>query len=592
MKEKFAPFKFRPDTFLYRLMGVQILAFIIARVCFMCYNHSSGLHDVGDIITATGQAFVLDFVTALLLLSPIAFLTLAACLHPRLPIRWLSAPFCLIAGLFTWAVAVADTVLYDYWHFKLGMVAVYYAMYPEGAANSANHLFIFAAIATGIALSILMTILYLRIIPRRLIRGRQDGFPAALIVGLAALSYFTIDSGVCFRENTPIFINHAAKNSTYHFVESWQLGKSLKERYRYMDDAVCDSLIGTLFPQQTEDVTDTLLRCKRPDILLVFLESFGGVFVEELGGVPGVAPNLSRLIPQGILWDNYYSNSIRTDRGSVTLYSGCLPHPDFSLMKEEKYHAQLPSLLRSLAQEGYRTVSLMGQTMKNMGKDVYFRNMGFQELLDHTAFTAEEHESIWGVDDHISAQKAVRLMAEKDSCQRMFLAYQTVSSHEPWHVPYQRLEDPVLNTFAYVDQCIGDMVDSLQALPLWENLLVIILPDHGCLYHQDFQMPEYYHSPMLWLGGAISSPRRISVLMSQSDVAATLLSQLGIAHTEYRWSRNVLSQHYTMPFVYCNYPDGMMWLDPRGTTILDLPADKSILERPCPDPERARRAKA
>ena len=169
---------------------------------------------------------------------------------------------------------------------------------------------------------------------------------------------------------------------------------------------------------------------------------------------------------------------------------------------------------------------------------------------------------------------------------------QTLSSHEPWNVPYHRLEDEKLNAFAYTDYSIACMVDSLRQLPQWDNLLVIMIPDHGFLYKQSYDDPGFFHAPMLWMGGAIREPRKMDILMNQSDIPATLLSQMGIRHDEYPWSRNVLSKTYTYPFVYCNYPAGLLFTDNTGTSIYDISGDVTIVEQPADDGLRVRRAKA
>ena len=134
----------------------------------------------------------------------------------------------------------------------------------------------------------------------------------------------------------------------------------------------------------------------------------------------------------------------------------------------------------------------------------------------------------------------------------------------------------MLNAFAYTDECVGKLVDSLKTQPVWDNLLVIILPDHGHLYKQSYEDPLFFHSPMLWLGGAIRQPKRIEAFMNQSDIAATLFSQLGIAHDDFPWSRNVLSKTYTHPFAYCNFPGGILWADNTGTSIYDITANQFI----------------
>ena len=172
------------------------------------------------------------------------------------------------------------------------------------------------------------------------------------------------------------------------------------------------------------------------------------------------------------------------------------------------------------------------------------------------------------------------------------LVFQTLSSHEPFEVPYHRLEDKVLNAFAFTDQCVGELVDSLRTLPSWDNTLIILLPDHGFLYQLTYEDPAFFHSPMLWLGGAVKEPRRMSVLMNQSDLCATLLAQMGIRHDDFPWSRNVLSRQYAYPFVYSTFPSGIMFADSTGVSVFDITSNRPITEQPAPSPERIRKAKA
>ena len=389
-----------------------------------------------------------------------------------------------------------------------------------------------------------------------------------------------------------LLANHAAVNPVYAFATSVRLSDNYSGRYNMLPEDERADLFKGLYPEPADDIQDTLLTSQRPDIVVVFIEGFGSRFVKELGGLPDVAPGWSRLIPEGIFWENYYSNSFRTDRGSVSAFSGWLCYPDIGLMKHTEFHAALPSLARSLGKQGYETSFVYGGAMTNMGKHQYFEDMDFRHFYDDTAFTDEQKSGgSWGVNDSTSLQKACQLVSEwKDG--HHFLVAQTLSSHEPWDVPYHRLEDKKLNAFAYTDYSIACMVDTLRQLPQWDNLLVIMIPDHGFLYEQSYDDPGFFRAPMLWTGGAIREPRKMEVLMNQSDIPATLLSQMGIAHNEYPWSRNVLSQTYTYPFVYCNYPAGLLFADSTGTSIYDIDGDVTMVEQPADNGLRVLRAKA
>jgi phosphoglycerol transferase MdoB-like AlkP superfamily enzyme len=411
---------------------------------------------------------------------------------------------------------------------------------------------------------------------------------------------FLLVSGVLWMRQGDVYTSkphptqladHAAVNPVYAFVRSIRLTDNYANRYNFLSEEDRADLFKGLYPEPADDIQDTLLNTQRPDILVVFIEGFGSRFVRELGGLPDVAPGWSRLIPEGIFWENYYSNSFRTDRGTVSAFCGWLSYADLGLMKHTEFHSSLPSLAQSLAREGYETGYIYGGAMTNMGKRQYLENMKFSNLYDDTAFSDDEKDSCWGVDDSTALQKACHFIADWQDGNH-FLVAQTLSSHEPWDVPYHRLEDEKLNAFAYTDYSIACMIDTLKQLPQWDNLLVIMIPDHGFLYKQSYKDPGFFRSPMLWTGGAIREPRRMQVLMNQSDIPATLLSQLGIRHDEYPWSRNVLSETYTYPFVYCNYPAGILFADSTGTSIYDIDGEAVMTEEPADDGLRIMRAKA
>ena len=80
--------------------------------------------------------------------------------------------------------------------------------------------------------------------------------------------------------------------------------------------------------------------------------------------------------------------------------------------------------------------------------------------------------------------------------------------------------------------------------------------------------------------------------MNQSDLAATLLAQLGIAHKEFDFSRNVLGEEYVYPFAYWSFGGGVAFADSTGVSVYDLNAERPIIESPDASENRVLRAKA
>jgi len=80
---------------------------------------------------------------------------------------------------------------------------------------------------------------------------------------------------------------------------------------------------------------------------------------------------------------------------------------------------------------------------------------------------------------------------------------------------------------------------------------------------------------MLWLGGAVRRPAVVETYGSQSDLAATLLAQLGIAHGDFLFSRDLFDPARPK-FGYWCFNNGFGVADAGGTTIFDCTSARVI----------------
>ena len=591
--------------FLLRFFLSCLLVFAVGKVVFMCYNRSVEAFSVRDVWDVWRHGFSMDVSTSCYLLVLLWLVMLLWQCWRRMPVRWLLVPYSVLVAVLLGLIIGGDAVLYEFWKFKLNAAIFSYMHNPEGATASVSLPFLVSCVV-GILLAIfLIAILLLQAVRASLPapRVRQTGraWAAVLLLMLAPVVFLGIRGSIgtsVMNVGVPyysqrLFLNHSAVNPAFSLLSSFKRAKNYSDEFDWLPETERAEVFAPLYPSETEDVADTLLATTRPNILVVLMESFGGKFVAELGGIPDVAPNLSRLIREGVFWEQFYANSFRTDRGTVSVFSGWVSYPTVSLMRLPDKLAGIPSLAQCLLHEGYTTGYLYGGDIRIMGKRGYLVSAGYQDFVSDKDFPfSAVHESKWGVNDSIAARRMYEWIASKPASERWHLVFQTLSSHEPFEVPYHRLADKKLNAFAFTDQCIGSLVDSLRTLPAWDDMLVILLPDHGYLYDLTYEDPAFFHCPMLWLGGAVKQPRRMQVLMNQSDLAATLLSQMGISHTDFPWSRNVLSRAYTYPFVYSNFPGGILFCDSTGVSVFDIASRQPITEQPAPSPERVQKAKA
>jgi phosphoglycerol transferase MdoB-like AlkP superfamily enzyme len=477
---------------------------------------------------------------------------------------------------------VADTSLYPFWAFKLDASCLQYLETPNEATASVSIVYL---IWRFVALVVTAVVIYKGYANALCSLKGTSPLKSSLKTAVISLVTFLVMAplivigirGGLDESTTNIgqvyysqnqFLNHSAVNPVFSFLASLEKTGEV-ESYNYMSDEDCQQIINKLY--NTESVnSDTLLNTPTPNIIVILMESLGGEFT-ELSGRQDITPNLNKLATEGVYFTNCYANSWRTDRGTLCTYSGYPSFPNTSVMKLPAKSRTLPCIARSLRDEKqYNTHYLYGGDINFTNMRSYLISGGFDQLTwkaDYT--TAEQKSAEWGVRDDITFGTLYDMATTLPS--PYLIGYSSLSSHEPWDVPIKHFDDEILNAFYYLDQCIGDFVTKLRRTEAWKNTLIVLLPDHGINYKAyDEQHPLRNRIPMIWVGGAVKAPRRIDTICNQTDLPATLLAQLGLSHSDYTFSRDVLSSTYTHPVAMHTFTEGYSMVDSTGLTVFDL----------------------
>lgn len=594
--------------FFFLFLLILLLGFAAFKTAFMLFN-GLGAHGctVADVPAVLWHGLSLDLAVAGYLMAPVFLLLWLSrwVTVPRLSLV-LKAYACLLAVVIS-LISVADICLYSFWDFKIDATIFAYLDSPRGAMASVSALYLILAFLAVTGSAALLCLGWFKAVPaavgERLQHPRLWSDAGCLLA--AALMFLCIRGGVgrstanvgMVYYSSNQYLNHAAVNPAFSLLYSLAHPHTFKNEGNYMPAPRCRRLFEELGYNTRSVSPDTLLTTRRPDILLIILEGMGGTFVEAVGGEPGVTPRLNSLAREGVLFDSCYANSYRTDRGTVCLLSGAPSFPRLSLMKMPEVSRRLPSIAASLGRAGYDTHFLYGGDINFTNMQSYLRSTGYTHLTGDTRFTpAERLTHGWGVTDRITFRYLWNeLKADTARRRPRFTTFLTLASHEPWGVPYNRIPgNAKANAMAYTDSCLGELVDSLRRSPLWKNLLLICVPDHGIGYPAGLTEanPRRYHIPMVWAGGAVRAPRRVSRLCNQTDLAATLLGQLGLPHHNFPLSRDVLSGSYTTPFAFHTFDNGFSVIDSTGFTVFDLTAHRPLSQQPDPSERRINVGKA
>ena len=549
-------------------------------------GHPFGIADVWEVVK---HGLSLDLSTSLyVLILPFLLTLVSVWWRPKGLEAVMKIYYGVIAVLLMLAFT-ADTSLYPFWGFKLDASCLQYLSSPVEAKASVSGWYMAIRLGIIIAGAWILYKIYVAVAQQHTQqRTRQKG--ATTLGGVVLIPLFVIGirggldesttniGQVYFSQNQ--FLNHSAVNPVFSFFASLESTASYVPDYTFMDEAERQQLMeGLYFTDSTKP--DTLLKTQRPNIIVILLESCGGIFTEDIGGRPDIMPHLNRLTKEGVYFANFYANSYRTDRGTLCTWSGFPSFPRSSVMKMPEKTRLLPGIAQSLRKEGYHTTYLYGGDINFTNMRGYLVSIGFEQLHWMKDYSREDQKtSEWGVRDDITFATLTDMVRKwKDEGDHYLIGYSTLSSHEPWDVPTHRFNDEVLDAFNYLDACIGKFINDIKQTAQWDNLLVIMLPDHGYSYFGvEEEHEQHDHVPMLWLGGAIKEPRRIEQLCNQTDLPATLLGQLGIAHDEYEFSRDVMSQGYQYPFAVHTYNNGITMRDSTGFALLDLNANRIMVD--------------
>ena len=582
-----------------------LLLFVIQKPLFMLYNDATDKGaGLGDFWQVMWHGISLDATTAGYLTALPLLVILVSIWVRKMSLRKFLLPYYILASLLVSVVFVVDMGLYPFWGFKLDASIFLYLDSPKEAMASVSTGFIAIRILSMLVWAVGMVWLLMKITPCTLekVGKRVLGTLGGLLLG--GVLFIIIRGGVTestsnvgqvyFSGNQ--FLNHSAVNPCFSLLSSVGSSKDFASEFDFFEEEKRAELFEGLYPKNNSDKNVEVLNTKRPNVLLILMESFGGVFVEPLGGLPDVAPNLNRLSEEGIFFTQCYANSFRTDRGTVSALSGYLALPTVSVMKVPAKSRTLPAISEELVKAGYQTDFLYGGDINFTNMKSYLLSKGYEKLTADTDFSLSEQTSnAWGVNDDITSKWLLDQLKQRTETENpWFTTYLTLSSHEPFEVPYNRLEEKIPNAFAYTDECLGKLIEGLRQSPVWDNLLIVCLPDHGFRYPQGTtdRGGEFSHIPMLWLGGAVKQPMKIDKIMNQTDMAATLLGQLGLDYSMFPFSRNVLSESYVYPFAFYSSGSVFAFRDSTGVSAYDIKADCISYEEPSASEERLNRGKA
>lgn len=361
------------------------------------------------------------------------------------------------------------------------------------------------------------------------------GLMLGLAGGLIALAFGLAPAG-----RDPI--RHFAVCSVWELVFRDTIGRAYSQAFKEQTARRINETASGVF------VTLPPVSPRRPDIIILIIESWSNYQSRMFGGRRDWTPELDRIASQGVAFTNCVANGFTTEDGLIAILTGEEPFVPANARQGvltdcfEGFFRAERSLPRLLALTGYQSYFFTNGPLEFSKKDRFLDSIGFDFLNgDQDAFYQKRPDGLpwpqgcFGAADealysHVRrALGAIRAARKDGRANPPFLfVMETTTSHLPLVCPAgpPHSEERVMR---YVDGAAGDFVTGLRQDGFFKDGgLLMVVSDHRAMLplnddeFDDFGVTAPWRVPLCLVADWLPCGVRDGRLANQTDIAPTI----------------------------------------------------------------------
>ena len=271
------------------------------------------------------------------------------------------------------------------------------------------------------------------------------------------------------------------------------------------------------------------------NVLLISIDTLRADHVGAYGFPRPTTPNIDAVAREGVLFKNVHTPVPMTLPAHVSMLTGTLP-PTHGL--RDNLANRLPDASLTLAEmlkpRGFTTGAIVSTFVLD-------RRFGTSQGLDTYDDRFQAVHKIGDLSERKGEETArhARDWLDEHKAQPFFLFVHFYDPHDPYEPPEpfasRWREHPYEGEIAFADHCVGQVLEKLRQLGLYENTLIVITGDHGemlgehgelnhgfFIYEGALRVPLVVRVP-----GAAAAARQVDAPVSLIDVAPTIVSLVG-----------------------------------------------------------------
>ncbi|VAX05843.1 Sulfatase family protein [hydrothermal vent metagenome] len=301
---------------------------------------------------------------------------------------------------------------------------------------------------------------------------------------------------------------------------------------------------------------------QRPNVVMVFLESFASYKTGAFGNPLNPTPNFDKLAKQSLQYSRYYSPHTGTARSVFAAITGI---PDIELNKTSSRNPLVVDQHTIVnAFKDYKKLYFLGGSA-NWGniRGVLQHNIEGLEVHEEGDFSSPRID-VWGISDLDLFKEANQVLTKQT--QPFFAIIQTSGNHRPYTIPedshgfklmHQNREvlekagfisNGEYNAFRFMDHSLGYFMQQAKEAGYLDNTLFIFYGDHGITGYGGTHSPEFenpyiltgLHTPLIFYAPSlITQPQMDTKPASELDLLPTIASLAAPSYTNTTLGRDL-----------------------------------------------------
>lgn len=557
----------------FSVLGVYIALSSLIRVIFLIWSSANLEFNIFNILRAFATGFLYDLTMGLLLL--LVYLIYLFVIPRKLigssfdkifTYTYLSVIFIII-----YFSLLAEIPFWDEFGVRFNFIAVDYLIYTYEVVENINQSYplpliigILIALIIGTFVLLSKTKAFQKTFSHKhSIKKRLVYVPVLLFTIVLAL---TMKNKYADFSNNKV-VNELGKNGAFSFISAFQSNElDYQTFYPMISEQKAYAILKPDLLQNNQiynnNQWDDISRLtkgnveKRPNIILVTIESFSGEFLRAFGNKDNITPNYDKLAQESIFFTNLYATGTRTVRGMEALALSVPPTPGNSIVRRPD-NAKLFSIATILRTKNYHPYFIYGgdgyfDNMNNFfggqGFDIVDRDRGnpLSDEITTKRFAIEDNEvsfeNAWGIcDEDIYKQSLKYADISALKHQPFFQFIMTTSNHKPYTFPDGKIDLPKGDRNAavkYTDYALGKYLAEARKKSWFQNTVFVVVADHCASSAGKWEINiEKHHIPAIIYN--LGKAEKIDRLTSQIDVMPTLFGYLGWNYDSNLYGRDI-----------------------------------------------------